>query len=54
MARGEKMQKIETPAALLAIAVLADKPVKPAFESAGQTKIGAVDGQHERVIETPV
>ena len=48
---GVEMQKIKTPAALLAAAVLADKPVKPALEAAGQTKIGAVDGQNERVIE---
>ena len=48
---GVEMQKIKTPAALLAAAVLADKPVKPALESTGQTEIGAVDGQHERVIE---
>src|SRR5690606_31915118 len=46
-----QVTEIEAPAFALASTVFADDPVEPAFEPAGQIEIGAVDGEHERIIE---
>jgi hypothetical protein len=37
---GVKVDKVEAPAALLATAMLADQPIKPALKSTGQIEIG--------------
>ncbi len=43
--------KIKAPAAVLAAAVLAHEPIEPALKSARQIEIGAINRQHERVID---
>src|SRR3546814_3869248 len=46
-----QVDEVEAPAELLAATVLAHEPIKPALQATGQVEIGAVDGQHERVVE---
>ncbi len=46
-----EVSEFELPAGLLMAGVLAREAVEPALETARQAKIGAVDRQHERVVE---
>src|SRR3546814_17664528 len=46
-----EVREVEAPTARLSTAMLAHQAVEPAFESAGQRKIGAVDRQDEAAIE---
>lgn len=48
---GMEVHEIKTPAALLAAAVFAHETVEPALKSARQIEIGAIDREHERVID---
>ena len=48
---GVQMNEVETPAALLAAAVLAHEAIEPALQAAGQVEIRPVDGEHERFIQ---
>src|SRR3546814_5749919 len=47
------MGDVEAPASFLATAMLADYAVEPAFNAAGKIKIGAIDGQDERLVDDP-
>src|SRR3546814_6770818 len=49
---GVQVDEVEAPAELLAATVLAHEPIKPALQATGQVEIGAVDGQHERVVRS--
>ena len=46
-----QMAKLEPPSVLLAAGVLANRAIKPALQAARQSKVPAVDCQHERVVE---
>ena len=48
---GVEVDKVEAPATLLATAVFADQAIKPALKSTGQTEIGSINCQHERVFQ---
>jgi hypothetical protein len=50
---GVEIGEVEAPAIFLAAAMLADDPIEPTLETAGQREIFAVDGQNERVVEYP-
>ena len=46
-----EVRKIEAPAVRLTAAMLAHETIQPALKSARQVEIGAIDGEHEGVIE---
>lgn len=43
--------RLNAPAKVLTIAMLAHQTVKSAFEPASETEVGAIDGEDQRVVE---